>query len=430
MTCDSMTDDPRTIYAIPLPCCQPCPCLQPCTTKNICCPYFGVQTDSESHLEASHGISTPKVQITHSGVTESTDLSNPSVEPETLYENTSILAKQQDKQLEFDNSNPTDEVQSSTDASILVQENTRPIALCEQPQVFHNPNYWIDSKAYMMVKYCWQGNMIVDKCYGDHVGKGISDMLPITSKRTGLTYWNKFCFICNEGDINDTVAEVWDAIIVDYRINYNHRFFHNPDMIVTDIENQYQNSGYSNIHFVPKRSTLARQCEAYDIVTCNKTGLWETYNENIENVCHEGHHLPILHRIDYDKLRFKNIACLYCNVDSSFNTDTALSCAYYPPSSRKKYSYSLTMNTGIGGMYKSTKDDRDISRSILPLPNTGACPTGYISLLVTLVLHILLTYAHYTKLNVLLTIDFIFEKGIKILVNVSLLFYQILPHHR
>ena len=389
VTCDSRTDDPRIIYATPLPCCQPCPCLQPCTKKNICCPDFGVQNDSESRLKASLGMSTQNL-MTHSGVTASIQLSTSGVESETLYQNTSILDEQLDKQLQLDNSNHTDAVQSSTDASILGQQHSRNIAHCERPQVFHSPNYWIDSKAYMMVKFCLQGNVMVDKCYGDHVGKDISEMLPITSKLTGLTYWNKFCFICNEGDIiNDTVAEVWDAILVYYRSHYNHRFFHHLDTM-TDIDSQYRNGGYSNIHFVPKKSSLVHQCEAYDIATCNKTGLWETYNENIEKVCHEGNSLPILHQINYNqnKLRFKNIACLYCNVDHSFNTDTTLSCAYYSSPPREWYSYTLTVNTGIGDTYKSTKDDRDISSSILPLPNTGACPAGYISLLVTFLFYI------------------------------------------
>ena len=75
-------------------------------------------------------------------------------------------------------------------------------------------------------------------------------------------------------------------------------------------------------------------CETFDVSSCNQTGLWKTYDEMIENICHNGQGLPILHRIPYNGgfvhgiLRLKHIACIHCNLGSKFN-DSSLTCIHY-----------------------------------------------------------------------------------------------------
>ena len=224
---------------------------------------------------------------------------------------------------------------------------------------------------------------MVDECDRFHLHTDISEMIPITSRLSGLTYLNRFCFMCNEGDIiNETIADVWDAVIVSYAKYYYHISVLQPNDLMDATE------GYSNIHFVPRTRTRAKQCEAYDIISCNQTGLWETFDKNVERLCHEGHSLPILHHINYDynTRRFKNIACVYCNVGDNFNSDTSLTCSYV--SLATKNSYSQTLNLRLEDVDKGADESREkqntsyTERAILPIPNSGVCPSGYTVLLV------------------------------------------------
>ena len=321
----------------------------------------------------------------------------------------SVMDQHQSQQLAFDLDNHTDDVpQSFTDdakqetTNVVTAAPFYPHTICIRPQVFNTPNFYIDSQGYMMVKYCFQGNEIVDECYDGHFTNDFSKTLPVTSRLTGLTYLNRFCFMCNEGDvINETVADVWDVMIVHFDNNYDHRFILHPDEFIHHIRVSWK--GYINIHFVPRIRNVTQQCEMYDVISCNQTGLWETYDKNVEMVCHNGHSLPILHRISsgYNKLRFKNIACVYCNVGDSFNSDTTLSCGYRPTTTTS-HSFSQTLNLRLEDMVKENDKIRgkeyvsNTARAILPIPNAGAktpCLSGYIALLVNI--YILLLHNEY-----------------------------------
>ena len=391
VTCDSDTGHPESPidYAMPVPCCLPCPCLQPCSTnKQPCCPESGSHNDNHSYFKASGEISTSN-HIDQFSVTQSKEHTTTDV-----YPHRSVINQQEGSQSEFDYDNHTDVIQSVTDAAKRGVTNTGttvhllPHTYCIRPQLFNHPNFFIDSDAYMMVKFCFRGKEMVDKCYGEHVNTGMSDMTPITSRLSGLTYVNRFCFMCNEGDvINETLADVWDVMSVYYKTEYHHRSVFHPDEM-TDLKIGFS-AGFSNIHFVPRMRNLVQPCEAYDVNSCNQTGLWDAYDETVEKICHEGHSVPILHRISYgyDRLRFKNIACVYCNAGDNFNSNTTLSCGYRP---RKKavYSYSQTLNLRVLDTDKENDEVREkqlisyTQRAILPLPNTDICPSGYIALLV------------------------------------------------
>ena len=139
-----------------------------------------------------------------------------------------------------------------------------------------------------------------------------------------------------------------------------------------------------------------------------------TYDENVEKLCHEGHSLPILHRIssDYNTLRFKNIACVYCNVGDSFNNFTKLSCGFMSVD-MAAHSYSQTLNLRVLDTDKGKDESQEkqhisfTERAILPISNTDVCPSGYIALLVRT---LLLLYTHCPKIQkktfeILITFD-------------------------
>ena len=395
VTCDTDTGhpEPPIDYVTPIPCCLPYPCMKSCSSKHACCPGFDSHNDSSFFFEASDGMPTT-YHVNQDITTPSKAHIKTGRELQRIYTTKSA----------FDQHHR----QSSKLAARLGETTTNAnvpspsYARCIRPQVFHRPNTYIDSKAYRIVEVCFQDNKSVDYCYGKNVSKVLTEMIPITSRRTGITYLNRFCLQCNEGDIiNENLADVWEAKIVHYNIGYNRRFVFHPDELVDNIITVF--TGYVNIHFVPGPRTrnLVQQCETYDIISCNKTGLWETYDKNVEKVCHNGHSLPILHRISYghNKLRFKNIACVYCNLGDSFNMNTTLSCGYIPVTTAKSYSQSL--NIKIEEITKEKEELREKQflsntvRAILPVPNTDVCPTGYIVLLVRTKLLLLPTSVYH-----------------------------------
>ena len=394
MSCDSDTGH-REIppnYRTPVPCCLPCPCLQSCSNNNVCCQELGLNTDSTSYFEARRRIST-FTHVNQHTLRQRIESTTTRDEPQPIYRNRSVMDQHQGRQSDFGKNNSTEGVQSFREDDIPGKTTARttlsspPLATCNRPQVFNKPNFFIDSQAYIMVKFCFKGKTMVDKCDRLHFNTDISEMIPITSRLTGLTYLNRFCFMCNEGDvINKVVADVWDAVIVSYANGYKHRFVLQPNDLMDSIISW--SVGYINIHFVPRTRHLAQPCEAYDITSCNQTGLWETYDANVEKLCHDGHSLPILHHINYDynTRRFKNIACLYCNVGDNFNSGTSLTCSYVPLP--RKHSYSQTLNLRLGDIDTGDDESREklytsyLERAILPISNSGVCQPGYIGLLV------------------------------------------------
>ena len=385
--CDNVTDHvDRLDFVTPVPCCLPCSCSPTCGIQHNCCLGFGLHTKTATYIEARRDLSKPNhanqlnnVDVAVSQSIEHTTVLNES-RPMDLAE--VVVNRHQEHRFEretFRTYNHTEEVQTLTDNAKLEKTSvgtTELKTICIRPQVFHSTNYFIDSKAYMMVAACFQGNKLVDKCRGGQGNTDMSDMIPVTSRLTGLTYVNRFCLMCNEDETLDaSMIDVWEEKVVYYAGYYRHRFVSNPNALIDHLRRF--RVGYFNIHFAPSTRNLVQQCEPYDVSSCNQTGLWEVYDEMIENVCHHGPRLPILHRVADGRhvMRFKNIACVHCNEVDSFN-DTTLSCGYYNLTPNL-YSYSQTLNqrgTYVGGKLTD--------KVVLQMSKTNECPSGYIALLV------------------------------------------------
>ena len=78
-----------------------------------------------------------------------------------------------------------------------------------------------------------------------------------------------------------------------------HIFFPSPDFILDNLIANIH--GFGNLHFKPGNEGLTRQCKAYDIITCNQTGLWDVYNDLLKTLCLDGYQLPIMSRIKISK---------------------------------------------------------------------------------------------------------------------------------
>ena len=312
---------------------------------------------------------------------------------ETQYLNTKMTEHGLSRRFDFEKNNHTD----TTGELTKVVNYNNPLMSCVRPQVFNTFNFYVESQSFSMIKFCFSGSKIVERCDDLHTNTDISEMLPITSNVTGLTYVNRFCFICNEGDaISETDFHVWDAVVVHYSRIYNRRVVVHPNELIDSITRT--RPGYTNIHFLPRMgNTITRQCEAYDVISCNQTGLWETYSDNILKVCHEGHSLPIVHHVYHNNkrklLRFKNIACVYCNTGHDFKRDKSFSCSYV--SLPKIHSYSETLNLKIKDVNNTHTETLKMEHSpyneeaVIAIPSSGVCPSSYIALLVSTTLLLL-----------------------------------------
>ena len=112
----------------------------------------------------------------------------------------------------------------------------------------------------MMVAVCkvtFKDNKLVDKCHAAMATTDISEMMPVTSRRTGLTYVNKFCLMCNKTEpLNATIIDVWEAKMVHYASYYIERFVFNPNELIDHLRRHV--SGHGNIHFSPRSSNVVQ----------------------------------------------------------------------------------------------------------------------------------------------------------------------------
>ena len=87
-------------------------------------------------------------------------------------------------------------------------------------------------------------------------------------------------------------------------------------------------------------------------------------------------------------LRFKNIACIHCNLGSNFN-DSSLTCGHFElTGNTKMHSFSLILNLRntdvIRNIEKSLSELQDSYTygAVIEMPKTNICPSGYIAVLV------------------------------------------------
>ena len=267
---------------------------------------------------------------------------------------------------------------------------------CLRPQLLYKPNAHPDSDAYEMVISCpveFQDAMIAEKCRIGQSHENIADIIPMTSTLSGLTYVNKYCLFCNEREQQSTPSvDEWQIQIIWKRKEYFHIVFLRPQSLMSTINNHF-----FNVHFLPKNPTVTHKCKLYDVTSCNQTGFWENYDKTIEMICRVGEDLPVIHAVNGNRLLFKNIACVHCNVPSGFN-DSHLDCGYLVKAASTSSRQTLTVNFySFGGVQTSDKEDISVTyieTSVLRHLKPGSCPKSSIAFLVRcrFLLHVLFNF--------------------------------------
>ena len=380
-TCGSSKHVEPSEFLIPVPCCIPCSCLPSCAEQQNCCP--GSMNLTQSLPMTTSGLA----NIVLENVTNKADNNGMILQRKDLFtsnstdENNPELSEM--GELRIENSTVLD----TKDSEVLkMDESDRANEKCTRPQVFYRPNRYLDSPAYMMVTTCPEGvedKLIIGKCNAGMDDVELLDMIPVTSKLSGLTYKNKHCLLCHEKLQPEQIIE-WSAEIVSSGARRERVFLPSIETIVDRLMETI--TTFSNMHFVPGDKSLTRPCKASDIISCNQTGLWDNYDELTETLCLHGYHLPIISKIDkYTPLTFKNIACLHCNTGWDIS-ENSISCGYVGDQNQHQSDFSVTLNM------RSVVPDEPNKMTVMPAPYIDneviqqfqhrRCPFGKLDLMV------------------------------------------------
>ena len=194
--------------------------------------------------------------------------------------------------------NSVSQVIKEHDVSQVTEMN--PETVCIRPQAFYKPNQYLNSIAYEMVASCpvsFVSGSTKNKCQAGFESATITDIIPVTSSVTGITYVNKHCLQCNElRKADEDPAHFWLPVFVFNRETYAYTFYRNQNSILSDFH--IMNRLSTNIQFLPSIPNLAQVCHAFDIGTCNQTGLWQANDEHTKLLCESALSLVVIHEVN------------------------------------------------------------------------------------------------------------------------------------
>ena len=153
-----------------------------------------------------------------------------------------------------------------------------------------------------MVTKCnqiYQNSTYKTLCESPGTDNDMDSIIPVTDLNTYEVYRNKYCFYCNNIDVN-TLLVAWEASVV------NEKEINERDSEFLD---KLKAHG-GNIIFNPPEFTTTKTCDiflpTFEISSCNVTGLWPVYSHIIEKACES--------YIDPFNNTYKNYFCYLCNI--------------------------------------------------------------------------------------------------------------------
>ena len=168
---------------------------------------------------------------------------------------------------------------------------------------------------YFMITHCFRNdtNMAtISKCESpDQYVLG--DTIPVTSPKTGRTYWNKHCAICN-ADVDDVLpwnsTVVFDTFLLHSPLMTSHQLIpQSPEEFYTYLRKKLR----ASIIYTPPLPMQHKQCTSH-YLTCTDQGK-ELANENdrqsfLYDACIQ---YSSQVRVGYPRARsYKNIFCFFC----------------------------------------------------------------------------------------------------------------------
>ena len=289
--CDDVNHVEPDFGVLIMPCCVPCSCLPTCRALDICCPNFNdSMVDADGPNRNETGLQAENAIVTHEAMLHSDDNKSRQIDVQT-------------------------ENNATEKGAWTINERF----ICVRPQIQREQNIYLDSPAYRMIGKCpvEQSGTTLDKhCKKGFDNVGFKNIVPVTSDTTNMTYVNIHCLNCNENNNPGNKIKYWSPIITVESWQYYHQFYKDPqDILSYLLKYEYFNGMKTgNVHFLPPNPKLLQPCQRYDVTSCNKTGLWDTYNETTKQLCLSGYSLPVIRWVKGKTLLFRNAACLYCNL--------------------------------------------------------------------------------------------------------------------
>ena len=308
-----------------MPCCVPCSCLPTCKALDICCLNYNgsigdgketrTATDIDNDNDNETQTATDSYKSSDKNRTESDDDMD-----EIRKEATEGMPGTDQELLHADRRNSGEnEVQIESNTTNEGAPTIEDRLVCVRPQILRDQNRYLDSLAYQMIGDCpaeLHDTTMDRKCRKRFGNVGFNNIVPVTSDESNMTYVNIHCLKCNENTIDELKIKYWKPIITVQSLEYTYQLYKDPNDILSFLLKHQEFSGMrtGNIHFLPPNPEVLQQCQLYDIISCNKTGLWDEYNKTTEQICMSGHSMPVIRRIIGPvRLLFRNAACLYCN---------------------------------------------------------------------------------------------------------------------
>ena len=137
---------------------------------------------------------------------------------------------------------------------------------------------------------------IRDLCENPGLDGSPDSVVPVTDSRSHVHYRNKYCYYCNRVDKEASLI-YWTLDIK----NSEYIAIPNENLLL-ELKQQR-----GNIIFHQPKYVEVQSCDVprFQISTCNKTGLWKTYNKYIERACSSF--------LDPFNYTYRNYFCYLCN---------------------------------------------------------------------------------------------------------------------
>ena len=155
----------------------------------------------------------------------------------------------------------------------------------------------VDAGDYWMITMCDPD--VLDSTYTcESDDSDYDSLIPVTDPLTNIHYRSKNCALCNIQNSTGPLLYWKLGIQSNIQLSFPH------DHIFEVIRRTR-----GNIFFIPPDYISAQICEpvSYTIDKCNATGLWKTYDQDIQSACESF--------VDPYNNTYKNIFCLKCNGD-------------------------------------------------------------------------------------------------------------------
>lgn len=181
---------------------------------------------------------------------------------------------------------------------------------CEYPQFRPYKNLVMSNagspvKMFRRCKQNFYGDTVVLRCEHPELFTDIFSYVPVVDTNTLMSYQNRFCAQCHGVNMNDIVS--WYV-----NISCLHDWY-NPQDLFENVRDIEKTKDCNMIYMLPNVTGLTLpKCERI-ISTCNETGLWKSYDREIENGC-------LGYTTIYD-FKYKNVFCYMCNTNDTSAPD-------------------------------------------------------------------------------------------------------------